>query len=419
MTEAEVASALHAVVPCGGVPSVLRCWEEGGFCRAYMQGVAALGYEAPSVVQRRVIPAVMAGKDVIAQAPSGTGKTCAFALPCLHGVDVSLGVCQVLVLVPTWELVDQAVRMFTSLCVALPEGTIRVLGCSGAGDVREEAARCRGVAGRPGSGVHVVVSTPGRALALLQRRAMDVSSVKTLVLDEADEMIERFGEEVREVFKHMTATGSFTGQVVLLSATVSDTMLATCERFVRPGDDRVVVLSEGGHVMPECVQQYTVDMGRGSSEDKVDALAEVLVGMQRSSHGAGQIIVFCNANERVGRVVRGLADRGVHEGVFSVCGSMEVAARQRAMEALRSGVCRVLVTSDVTARGVDVQGVVGVVNFDVPADVSTYVHRVGRAGRFGRRGMAVTLLQSYHDQRCVMREVEAMLQQPVQPWLFD
>jgi superfamily II DNA/RNA helicase len=393
-------------------------WDGAHLSDALMSGLAAMAYDAPSVVQQRVIPSILMGKDVVAQAPSGTGKTCAFALPALQGVDVRNRRCQVIVMVPTWELVTQVVRTFESLCSAMPARSLLVMGCTGGGDAREEAAKTR-------SGVHVIVTTPGRLLKLLQWSAIQLEHVKTLVIDEADDMLARFGDDVKSVFGHLTSTRDFHGQVVLTSATVSDDMLATCRAFLRP-TETVVFLSEKQHTVPRCLSHFVVDMGRHDSAAKVDALLDVL-SLHAKEGSGGQTIVFCNATSRVQNVVDDLRRHGV--SASEIYGGMEPERRQSVMAELTAGTCTVLVTTDVLARGVDVQGVSMVVNFDMPVErhgtarstpesaVATYIHRVGRAGRFGRRGMAVSLVQSYRDQLEALARVNAVLHTPMTPML--
>ena len=403
------------------VPEDMKEWEQGGLCAALLKGVASLGYERPSLVQRRVIPAIMRGQDVIAQAPSGTGKTCAYALPSLQSVDIGVRSCQVLVLVPTWELVDQVVRTFTTLASALPEGKLTVLGCSGASIASDDARWCR-------EGAQVVVATPGKVLTLLQWGALSVSTMKTLVMDEGDEMLDRFQDHVRSVFEFLCSSGSFTGQVVCVSATVNDSMLSLCRECCMRSDNTVELLlsgavngdgsgGSGSGTMPSGLTQFMVDMNRGNDSMKVEALLDVLDTVDDVTMG-GQIIVFCNANERVKWVTRELQRVHGMDSVQCLHGGMDAGARESSMAALVEGTCRLMVASDVTARGVDVQGVSAVVNFDVPSDVATYVHRVGRAGRFGRKGVCVTLMQAYREQKAVMREVAGLLGAPLRQWEF-
>ena len=388
------------LIPASALPEVTPTWEAAGVSEALLLGLGALGYEAPSKVQARVLPAVLKGLDVIAQSPSGTGKTCAYALPALQGLDVTLGQCQVVVMVPTWELVDQVVGTFQGLASALPPGTLRVLGCSGSRDVREEARECR-------RGVHVVVSTPGHLQQLLRWDAIPCAHVRTVVLDEADDTLVRSGDAVVDVFTSLCATSrGFTGQVVVTSATVDSAMLAECEKFVRP-EACVRLLGAPDATLPACLSHFVVSMFHSSTEDQLGALGEVVEGVQRACHG-GQVLVFANAKVRVERAVQALWDAGYPEAE-AIHSGVSPADRERTMARLVSGACKVLVTTDLLARGVDAQGVGGVVNLDVPHDVATYVHRVGRAGRFGRQGVAVTLHRGYREQREVLGAVESLL----------
>jgi superfamily II DNA/RNA helicase len=394
------APSFVARVPAASLPEVTPTWEATGVSEALLLGLAALGYEAPSSVQARVVPAVRKGLDVIAQSPSGTGKTCAYALPALQGVDVGVRACQVVVMVPTWELVAQVVGTFEGLASALPRGAVRVLGCSGSGDPRAEAAECR-------RGVHVVVGTPGTLQLLLRWGAISCASVRTVVLDEADDTLGRNKDAVVAVFTHLSASGSgFTGQVVVTSATVDPGMLADCEHFVRP-EACVRLLGPADMTMPASLSHFVVDMYHARIEEQLEALPEVVEGVRRACGGA-QVLVFANARVRVERALDALR-RGGYPQAEAMHSGMRAEDRECVMAGLVSGAVKVVVTTDVLARGVDAQGVGGVVNLDVPHDVATYVHRVGRAGRFGRQGVAVTLCTGYREQREVLGAVEALL----------
>jgi ATP-dependent RNA helicase len=384
------------------VPEVLATWSDAMLHDALLRGVAACGYESPSEVQRRVIPHVLKGRNVIAHAPPGTGKTCAYALPALQLVDASRRSTQVVVVVPTWELVAQVTLTFQELGQWL--SGVSTLACSGGGDPADEARRSRSS--------QVLVCTPGRLCMLVERGAVSPAAVRMLVVDEADAMVEKFGDELQRVLQFLSRS-RYSGQLVWTSATLSDELMRVCEATMARESVVMVSPSEEQGVLPRRVKHFAMDMARCGTDDKLDVLVDIVRqhmsgdgGVGRMG-GGGQMIVFCNATDRVERVVRAMDAAGIVVGV--VHGKMEAADREAVTRELRSGACRVVVASDVLARGIDAQGVSAVVNFDTPHDLATYVHRCGRAGRFGREGYSLTLLQSYREQLSVVRSVEEEL----------
>jgi superfamily II DNA/RNA helicase len=255
--------------------------------------------------------------------------------------------------------------------------------------------------------VQVVVATPLTLGKLMRWGAVPGAGVRTVVVDEADAVLARFADEVREVFSSLTAAGAFAGQVVVVSATVSADMLATCAHFVR-ADACVELLGAPTATFPESLAQHVVSLPAGThTADKLDMLPEVVDSLRTACGGSGQVLVFANTAKRVEEAAAALCAAGVRAEAMH--GQLPPRAREDLAARLASGAAQVVVTTDVMARGVDAQGVAGVVNFDVPKELATYVHRVGRAGRFGRRGVAVTLVEGWREQRALLADVAALL----------
>jgi ATP-independent RNA helicase DbpA len=333
---------------------------------ALLEVVKERGFEQLTPIQAKSIPALLEGKDLIGQSKTGSGKTAAFALPLLQNLDLNRRELQGLVLCPTRELSAQVARELRKLGRNL--SGLSVLTLSGGEGVREQARALE-------QGVHLAVGTPGRVLDHLQRRHLKVHGVVTVVLDEADRMLDMgFGDDVGKILKAMPPTR----QTVLFSATYPATIRELSAKYQR-GPLRVTVFDE-----TESSSKTKELVVHVSPEKKLDALRWVL---QQYPHGSA--LVFANMKVSVAEIARALAGEGV--SVASLHGDLEQYDRDREMAKFRNGSTCVLVATDVAARGIDLEKLDLVVNFDLPNQPETYVHRIGRTGRAGEVGLAVSL----------------------------
>jgi ATP-independent RNA helicase DbpA len=330
------------------------------------QGVQALGYTQPTPIQARSLPAILGGRDVIAQAPTGSGKTAAFGLGLLHKLDAATVRTQALVLCPTRELADQVAQQLRKLAVGIPN--LKVLTLCGGMPLEPQLRSLE--AHDP----HVVVGTPGRIQELLRKKALHLGGVRTLVLDEADRMLDMgFEEPIREI----TGKTPKDRQSLLFSATFTDAIRGIARNTLRdPLEVTVDAPQEQAVIEQRFVQ---VDPAR-----KQTALAGLL-----AQHRVESGVVFCNMRKDVDEVAISLQHFGF--SALALHGDMEQRDRDEVLVRFANRSCNVLVASDVAARGLDIEDLAMVVNYDMPSDADTYVHRIGRTGRAGRAGLAISL----------------------------
>ena len=344
------------------------------------------GYATPSPIQAAIIPPLLDGRDVIGQAQTGTGKTAAFALPILAKLasDADAGHKHpngpsVLILAPTRELAIQVSDAITKYARRLPR--VKVLAVYGGADFRSQAIALR-------HGVNVVVGTPGRVMDHMRRKTLDVSQVQTLVLDEADEMLRMgFVEDVEWVLSE-TPPGR---QVALFSATMPCEIRQIAERQLN-NPERIKI--EGGSKTADTVRQR---YWRVQGMTKVEALCRLL-----AFEPVDAAIVFVRTREATAELARALEEAGYPAAPLS--GDVAQSQRERTIDALRRGRLKLVVATDVAARGIDVQSITHVFNFDVPHDTEAYIHRIGRTGRAGRTGEAVLFVEN--RQRRLLQNIE-------------
>ncbi len=331
-----------------------------------LQGVDALGYTAMTPIQARALPEILAGRDVIAQAPTGSGKTAAFGLGVLHRLDPALVETQALVLCPTRELADQVGKQLRRLALGIPNLKISVL-CGGI----PLGPQLASLAHAP----HVVVGTPGRIQELTKKRALHLRHVRTLVLDEADRMLDMgFEEAIRDIVKRIPPER----QGLLFSATFPDPIRTLGTAMLR---DAVEVRADDGATAP-AIEQFFVEV---EPARRTPTLAALLL-----QHRPASTVVFCNTRAEVNEVAASLVHYGF--GALALHGDMEQRDRDEVLLRFANRSCNVLVASDVAARGLDVEDLAAVVNLELPHDADTYVHRIGRTGRAGRSGLALSLV---------------------------
>lgn len=344
---------------------------------ALLQAISELGYTAPTPIQNSMVPLMVQGHDVIGQAQTGTGKTAAFALPILQNLEPS-GAIKALVLAPTRELALQVAEAFEGLA---RYHRVSILPVYGGQPYAPQLSRLR-------RGVDIVVGTPGRLIDLLERGALNLSQVQTVVLDEADEMLSMgFIEDIETLLR---ATPS-TRQTALFSATLPPEIRRLAERHLK-NPQQVAIKRE--QVTVETIEQRYYLL---RDSDKLAALTRLFEVEEIS-----RAIVFVRTRVGTGDLANELTLRGFPAEALS--GDMSQEARERTLNRFRQDQIKVLVATDVAARGLDIEGISHVFNYDLPDDPEVYVHRIGRTGRAGRTGVAISLL-SHADKRR-LRQIE-------------
>jgi translation initiation factor 4A len=332
-----------------------------------LRGIYGYGFEKPSAIQQRAVKPMLLGRDVIAQAQSGTGKTATFAIGILQRLDVSLVECQALVLAPTRELAQQIVKVISSLGDFM---NVKIHACVGGTAVRDDIRTLQ-------DGVHIVVGTPGRCYDMINRRALNLASVKLFVLDEADEMLSRgFHEQIYDVFKFLPEHV----QCTIFSATMPLEVLDVTQKFMR---DPIRILVKKDELTLEGIKQFYIAIDR--EEWKLDTLCDLY-----STLTITQAIIYCNTRRRVDWLTEQMQKKDFT--VSSMHGDLDQRERDIIMREFRSGSSRVLITTDLLARGIDVQQVSLVINYDLPTNRENYIHRIGRSGRFGRKGVSINFI---------------------------
>ena len=332
--------------------------------------VAELGYEQPTPVQSECIPVLLAGKDVIGQSKTGSGKTAAFALPILQNLNLAPRSLQALVVCPTRELAAQVVRELRRLGRKHPG--LQVLAIVGGEPIHSQSRALE-------RGVHVVVGTPGRLLDHLERGTLRLESVKTVVLDEADRMLDMgFQADVEQILAAVSQPGKV-HQTVLFSATFPDSIEAMSRAHQRTPVR--VTIGEPKQAMPE-IRQLAV---AAETDERLHALYRVLGQYPHES-----VLIFCNFKASVAEVRDSLASCGA--SVDCLHGDLDQFDRDQVLARFRSQSVRILIATDVAGRGIDVEHLDLVVNYELPSPAENYVHRIGRTGRAGRLGLAVSLV---------------------------
>lgn len=344
-----------------------------------LKGIYGYGFQLPSAIQSRAIMQIISGKDTIAQAQSGTGKTATFSIAMLETVDTKKKDCQGLILSPTRELAQQSLNVVKQLGDFM---NINTRACTGGTQVGDDIRMLN-------MGQHIVSGTPGRVVDMLKRRILDARHIKMVILDEADELMTKgFKEQIYEIYRFMPPSV----QVVVVSATLSKEVLEVTGKFT---SDPTKILVKKDEISLEGIKQYYVQC---EEEDwKFDTLCDLYDSLTIS-----QAIIFCNKKAKVNWLSENM--RRSNFSVASMHGDMKQEERDSIMNRFRSANTRVLISTDVWARGIDVQQVSLVVNYDLPLAKENYIHRIGRSGRFGRKGTAINLLTK-HDIP-TLREIE-------------
>jgi ATP-dependent RNA helicase len=359
--------------------SVTSTFDAMGIREDLLRGLYSYGFEKPSAIQQRAIMPICAGRDVIAQAQSGTGKTSMISLALCQMLDTSTREVQALVLSPTRELATQTEKTALALGNFM---SVQVHACIGGRSVGEDAK----VLDR---GVHIVSGTPGRVFDMIKRRNLRTRNIKTLVLDEADEMLNKgFKEQIYDVYRYLPPET----QVVLVSATLPVDVLEMTSKFMT---DPIRILVKRDELTLEGIKQFFVAVEK--EEWKFDTLCDLYDTLTIT-----QAVIFCNTKKKVDWLTEKM--RANNFTVSAMHGDMPQKERDAIMGEFRGGTTRVLITTDVWARGIDVQQVSLVINYDLPLNRENYIHRIGRSGRYGRKGVAINFVKA--DDVGALRDIE-------------
>ncbi len=361
-----------------------------GLKKELTKAISDLGYEAPSPIQLKTIPLIIAGRDIIGQAQTGTGKTAAFALPVLEKINVKSKDVQALVLTPTRELAIQVAEAFHSYAKNL--GGVRVLPVYGGQSISQQIRHLR-------SGVQIIVGTPGRVMDHIRRETIKIANLKMMILDEADEMLRMgFIEDVEWILSHTPETR----QTALFSATMPREVKRIAERHLK---DAVTIEIERKTLTVPTIKQYYINL---SERQKTDALTRLL---EADSTPGEAVLIFHRTKIGTANLTDKLQARGY--AADAMHGDMNQNQRESVIKRLKGGKVEIVVATDVAARGLDVEQIGTVINYDMPSDTESYVHRIGRTARAGREGKTV-LFVTPRQQR-MLRDIERYTKQKIAP----
>ncbi len=368
--------------------TVVKPFSELGLAAPILKAIEEIGYETPSPIQAESIPHLMQGRDLLGQAQTGTGKTAAFALPLMNNIDAAAGDPQMLVLAPTRELAIQVAEAFQSYAKYIKGFHVLPIygGQSYDGQLRQLKR-----------GVHVVVGTPGRVMDHIRRGTLKLDKLKSLVLDEADEMLRMgFIDDVNWILEHTPKTR----QIALFSATMPDVIKKVATKHLT--DPKLIKIETQTSTAPTIRQRYTIASGMNQ---KLDSLTRIL-----EAEDFDGVIMFVRTKTATVELAEKLQARGY--AAEAINGDIPQNQRERTVDKLKKGSLDILVATDVVARGLDVERISHVINFDIPYDTEAYVHRIGRTGRAGRNGDAILFVAP--RERRLLRTIENTTGQTVQ-----
>ena len=371
-------------------------FEELGLKQSLLNSIAEMGFKEPSPIQKDAIPVVLAGRDVVAQAHTGTGKTAAFGLPCLHNLKGGRGV-EMLVITPTRELANQ---VSDELYAFGKEDAVRTVTVFGGQSYSQQIDRIR-------HGAQIVVATPGRLLDLLQSGKLQNFAPSMIVLDEADEMLDMgFLEDIQKIFTFLPKER----QTLLFSATMPNPIRELAKKILHNPETISVTKKDDGTINKNIEESYCVI----SESERDDAIVRLM-----DSEIPKKAIVFCRTKNEVDRLStmlmgRGFLAKGLH-------GDMEQRQRTAVMRDFQGDAITVLVATDVAARGLDVRGITHVINFHIPFEPESYVHRIGRTARAGEKGKAITLLtpREWRDLKRITQKFGSQMTHRIIPTIND
>ncbi len=374
-----------------GSTSVQSGFSHLGLRPELLRAIEKLGYETPTSIQAQTILPMLAGQDIFGQAQTGTGKTAAFALPLLNYLDVSKRTPQVFVLTPTRELAIQLAEAFEQFAEFMKG--VRVLPVYGGADIRTQTRELK-------KGVQIVVGTPGRIMDHMRRHTLNLDDLTSIVLDEADEMLNMgFQEDVEWILERTPAERHTT----LFSATISPAIRAIATKFMN--DPQEITVKTETTTAATIHQRFWMINGI----HKMDALTRIL-----ESEPYDGVIVFARTRAATVEIAEELANRGFNAAPLN--GDIPQHLRERTIESLKAGRIHILVATDVAARGLDVDRISHVINYDVPHDAEAYIHRVGRTGRAGRNGEAILFIS--RRERNMIHVIERATRQEIEPYIM-
>jgi len=357
-------------------------WDELEIDQKLLRGIFAYGFEKPSPIQKKAIIPLIKGKDLIAQAQSGTGKTATFTIGALANINISENSTQVLVLSPTIELTIQTAKVFTSISELMDGLRVQTL----YGGLKLEETSSFSNKNIP----HVICGCPGRVYDMMRRDKISIKTIKLLILDEADEMLSSgFKDQVYNIFQYLNNDI----QVALFTATLPENVKPIIEKIMR---DPVVINVKKEALTLEGISQFYVAVD--SDNDKYLTLKDLFSYLTVS-----QCIIYCNSIKRVNDLYDIMKQDGYP--VSMVHSNMDKTVRNASFTEFKTGKSRVLISSDVTARGIDIQQVSIVINFDLPKCIHKYLHRIGRSGRWGRKGIGINFITRSDVQK--LKEIES------------
>eukprot|EP00419_Tripos_fusus_P004094 CAMPEP_0172672500 /NCGR_PEP_ID=MMETSP1074-20121228/11588_1 /TAXON_ID=2916 /ORGANISM="Ceratium fusus, Strain PA161109" /LENGTH=391 /DNA_ID=CAMNT_0013489701 /DNA_START=109 /DNA_END=1284 /DNA_ORIENTATION=+ len=358
---------------------VFESFDDYDLSEELLRGIYSYGFEKPSAIQQRGIKPILDGRDTIGQAQSGTGKTATFVIGVLQLTDPSYKSCQGLIIAPTRELAHQIQKVALALGDYM---NIQCHACIGGTSIRDDIDRLR-------QGTHLIVGTPGRVYDMIGKRHLQVDDIKTFVLDEADEMLSRgFKDQIYNIFKTLPPNV----QVCLFSATMAPDILDLTSKFMR---EAVRILVKKDELTLEGIRQFYVAIEK--EEWKLDTLCDLYENLTIT-----QAIIYCNTRRKVDFLADQLQKRDFT--ISTMHAELDQRERDLVMREFRSGSSRVLISTDLLARGIDVQQVSLVINYDLPSNMENYLHRIGRSGRFGRKGAAINFVANQDVQK--MRDIQ-------------
>jgi len=359
---------------------IITGWEDCVKNEKLLRGIYAYGFEIPSPIQAKAIYPMTCKRDIVAQAQSGTGKTGAFTIGSLSLIDTTLNKTQAILLAPTHELASQTTVVCASISSHMELCVKKFVGGTPVTDDRRSIDE---------QIPHVVVGCPGRVFDLIRRGFLDVRNVKIFVVDEADEMLSKgFQEQIQSIFQWLPNDV----QVGIFSATLTREVMELTPKFMR---DPVEITMTADKLTLEGIRQYYIACDY--DDDKFESLKKLFKMIS-----VNQCIIYCNSVNRVSQLCQAMHSEGF--AVDCIHRNMSKVEREEAFRSFRSGKTRFLVSSNITARGIDVQQVSVVINFDITPDPHTYLHRIGRSGRWGRKGTAINFI-TQRDTR-IIRDIE-------------
>ena len=346
---------------------IYESFEDMGLKDNILRGIYSYGFEKPSEIQKRGIVKMIEGRDIIAQAQSGTGKTATFTIGMLESLNLELNNNQILIMSHTRELSHQIYNVISNISKYMK---ININLSMGGISIRENIDSLKK---KP----HIIIGTPGRVLDMIQNKYINVDTLKMLILDEADELLSHiFITQIYDIFQYLPPKI----QVCLFSATMNDSFFSITKKFMR---DPVKIQVKTEELTLEGIKQFYIDIER--NDYKYETLCDIY-----SNISISQSIIYCNSIKMVDIISNKLNNDNF--SVACIHGNMNQQERNQVVKEFRDGKSRVLISTDLLSRGIDIQQISIVINYDIPKNIESYIHRIGRSGRYGRKGVAVNFV---------------------------